>query len=425
MSTRRPVLLGLALIGVSCVALVLVLVPGLRPAGRAPQNAGAGGEAPSQTPIVSPDLAKPVSDRVAAQMDPHLLLQEKITFNLQSIGAESHPGKQSAALEALANQVEISQFPAALNFLQERATNHLVAEFQNLLIRRWAGSNAPVAAEWVQKNLTGSTRQTALNSVAAQWTATDPQAAEEWARQLPEAGERTAALLTIATELNRNDPSVALALAVDLPFSEARDEFIAQSAGGWAAGDFAKAAAWAAEIKDETLRHRVLGAMAVASAEKDPAAAATLAAQSLPAGRVQDDAVVSIVQHWVQKEPQQAAAWVTAFPPGHLRDTALEAVVKLWADQDLAEAGVWINSLTARTGRDAAVAAYVEKVAVQYPEMAAEWAQEIGDEKIRGERMENLAELWLQSDAPAARKWIAQAPLSDAAKSRLLALPKQ
>jgi hypothetical protein len=71
--------------------------------------------------------------------------------------------------------------------------------------------------------------------------------------------------------------------------------------------------------------------------------------------------------------------------------------------------------------RDVAVGAYVSKLAPSLPEVAARWAEAIGDEAMRVRQMENVAETWLVSDVAAARVWIAQAALPDAVKTRLLA----
>ena len=316
----------------------------------------------------------------------------------------------------------MTDISTALDSLREGTSSQLQSELRTLLVRRWVENDAPTAADWVARNLTGTQRAAALNSVATVWAGQDFQGAENWARQLPDVEERSAVMLVLAYEMNRENPNAALALAAELPESQNRDEFIVQSAGAWGAAAFKESVEWAGQIPDELLRHRVLGAIAAAAAESDPMEAAKLAVGSLPSGREQDDAIVGIVQRWVQKSPEQAAAWVAAFPGGTLRETALEALVKLWADKDLAEAGTWIDTLRSRTSRDVAVAAYVEKLAVQFPELALEWAREIQNEKLRGERLENLAELWLHNDADAARQWIAEAPLSPAAKSRLLAL---
>lgn len=343
---------------------------------------------------------------------------------LAAIEGESNPGLQAAALVKLVEGIRLTDAPAALS-ASVGQTNRVSTEFRQLLVRRWTKGDAPAAAEWVERNLSGAARFSALNAVASTWAESDAAGAEQWARRLPDLEERGNSLLAIAGEMTRDDPAAALALAVDLPPGLVRDEFLLHAAGEWAGRDAKSAIEWGQQIQNEDLRAQMLAAIATGFAEKDPAAAAALAAQSMPAGRAQDDAVVGIVQRWVQQNPEQAAAWVAAFPEGTLRDTALEAVVKLWADRDLTEAGAWVNSLSARAGSDVAIAAYVEKLAVQFPEMAVEWAQEIRSPVLRDERLVHLAELWLHHDAPAARQWIDQAPLAPETKARLLAPPQK
>ncbi len=345
---------------------------------------------------------------------------QKLSAALDQIGKQPTAETQAIALQNLAKEVAINDIPTALGVPKGRFS-HLSAEFRVLLIRRWTESDAPGAANWVAQNFSGAQRDAALGNVAAVWASQDFQGAESWARQLPVVEERDATLLALASEMNRDNPKAALTIAAALPDSQKRDEFIVQSAGAWGADAFKESVEWAGQIPDESLRHRVLGAIAAAVAESEPATAATLAVESIPGGREQDDAVVGIVQRWVQKSPEQAAAWVAAFPEGKLRETALDALVKLWADKDLPGAGTFVDALTSRASRDTAVAAYVEKLAVQFPEIAVEWAREIHNEQLRGERLENLAGLWMHTDAAAARQWIAEAPLSAAAKSRLLA----
>lgn len=346
-----------------------------------------------------------------------------LALALAALEKESNPDRQSAALAKLVEAMRIADVPAAL-LATANQSERIPSEFRQMLVRRWAKSDAPRAADWIDKNLAGAARAAALNTAATAWAETDPAGAEQWAQRLADPDERADSLLAIAGEMTAGNPSAALSLAVDLPPGAARDEFLFHAAGEWAERDAKAAVEWGKQIENPELRAQMIAAIATGFAEKDPAAAATLAAQSLPAGRAQDDAVVGIVQRWVQQEPEQAAAWVAAFPEGKLRDTALEAAVKLWADQDLTEAGVWINSLSERAGSDVAIAAYVEKMAVQFPETAVEWAQEIRNPALRNERLVDLAELWLHNDAAAARVWIAQSSLSEDTKARLLAPPK-
>ena len=50
--------------------------------------------------------------------------------------------------------------------------------------------------------------------------------------------------------------------------------------------------------------------------------------QELPAGRLQADTIISIVQRWAQQSPADATDWVNQFPDGDLRDTALECLAQ-------------------------------------------------------------------------------------------------
>jgi hypothetical protein len=345
-----------------------------------------------------------------------------VTSALAAIGNETNPDRQTAALLKLVEAVALADLPAAIAASAEKS-ERIHAEFRQLLIRRWAQKDAPAAADWINRNLSGAARDPALNSVATTWAETDSNGAEQWARQLTDPDERGGALLAIASEITRDDPVAALSLAAELPASQTRDDFLIHAASEWAGRDSKTAIDWGKQIQDESLRAQMLAAIATGFAEADPAAAATLAAQSLPPGRAQDDAVVGIVQRWTQQDPEEAAAWVVAFPEGKLRDTALEAVVKLWADKDITDAGAWVSTLSAQAGSDVAIGAYAEKLGVQFPETAAEWLQDIRDVRLRDERMVRLAELWLRQDAPAARQWISQAPLSNETKQRLLAPP--
>jgi hypothetical protein len=164
-----------------------------------------------------------------------------------------------------------------------------------------------------------------------------------------------------------------------------------------------------------------MAGIAAAWAESDPKAAADWAIKSVAPGKPLEDAIVSVVQRWTQQAPQEASTWVVAFPSGNLRDTALQELVKLWTDKDSDAAGKWLGALSAGSIRDVSVGAYVTKLVLQSPETAVHWANEIQDDSFRVRKLEAVGELWLGTDPTAARAWIAQSPLSESAKIRLLA----
>ena len=173
----------------------------------------------------------------------------------------------------------------------------------------------------------GGNRRFALETAALAWGDSDPAAAADWARSLADEAERTLTLTDIADEAVRGNPILALELAGSLP-EAARGEIIPRATMEWAARDPAAAADWARQITGEALRAKVLAGIATVWSDQDPMSGATLAANELPTGRLQADAVVSIVQRWAQRAPADAANWVLQFPDGELRDAAMENLEK-------------------------------------------------------------------------------------------------
>src|ERR1043166_8061018 len=340
---------------------------------------------------------------------------------LGSLQKDADSSSQDQILEELVDKLTSTNPAVALEYLKNQNAFGPGRDLSIRLARGWAGQDAKSAADWVTENLAGTVREEAINGVAIVWANQDLAGATAWATQLAE-DDRESGLLSVAYEAARTHPMAALSLAADLSAGPPRDDLVIHAAMQWALQDATGAADWAKQITEQGLRDKVLAAVAAQWGEADPGAAATLATKWVAPGKPQDDAVVGIVERWVQKQPTDAAAWVTAFPDGLLRDTAMENVVKLWADQDVEKAGTWLRSLLAGPARDAAVGAYVSQVAPRSPELAASWTTEIGDDALRLREMEAVGESWMESDAAAARIWITQAPLPESTRIRLLAL---
>jgi hypothetical protein len=73
--------------------------------------------------------------------------------------------------------------------------------------------------------------------------------------------------------------------------------------------------------------------------------------------------------------------------------------------------------------REAAVQACVNDLAYSSPELAAPWAETIGDENMRYGQIENIARHWLEIDRPTAEAWLTKVSLPDDRKQRLLKRP--
>jgi hypothetical protein len=335
------------------------------------------------------------------------------------IEAEGDELKRAEGLDRFVSTILAADIPGALDGLLGKGRSAFSKELSVRLLARWVDSDPRAAAQWAVRRTTSEGQEEFLGAVATAWARKNLGDAIVWAHELPE-DQRNGAILKVAYQAVVDSPLKALELARDLPPTENRDELVSHITSNWASKDPKEAAKWASQIGDQSFRERVLAGIATTWGETDPILAAGLALSSLSPGRQQNDAVMGIVQRWVQKEPAAAAGWVAKFPEGELRQSAAEELVKLWADQNATEASDWLSEMAAGPTKDRAVTAYVGKIAIQQPQTAADWAGKIADETARAQALERVGEAWLLNDESAAREWIKQSALPDTVKERLL-----
>jgi hypothetical protein len=369
----------------------------------------------------APDPARARGGYTYSETTRPLPVRPSLAATLESIQTELEPARREEKLNRFVADISFADVADVLAFLRQNGKPGTNRDLELRLMRRWAENDPRRGADWVLQMPAGSLRQAALREVAVAWAGRNISEATEWVGELVE-DDQQAVLMSIAYEAGRTDPPGAMKLAMAMAPGEDRTELISHTARQWAVSDPKAAVAWAGTLDDDTLRARIVPGIATAWSESDAIAAAALAVNTMPPGRPRDDAVVGIVQRWVQSEPQRAAAWVADFPPGSLRDAAVENLVKLWTDQDFEQVAHWLNGLESGPDRDFAIEAYVSKITPAFPESAARWAESIGDETSRRRQMEAVGEDWLQLDQAAARTWIAQAALPDIDKARLLDL---
>jgi hypothetical protein len=287
---------------------------------------------------------------------------ESIADSLAAIEAETDPDQRSEALERTAESISDKDLRAVLHRLVP-LEGAGASELRQLLVRRWAETDAPAAAVWVAQLPEGAARHETLQQVAIAWANTDLTAAISWLYGLPDGDSKQAALLNTAYEAARAEPLIAVELARTLLATRERDDLIVHALSQWAATDFAGAADWAVQVADPSLRRQLLAAVAVASAEHDAPGAATFISKALEGGAVQDGAVVAIVNRWAQQSPRDAAQWVAQFPDTPSRHTAEQGVVTLWTAQDASGAATWLNELPPGTLRNVGLAAHAQALA--------------------------------------------------------------
>jgi hypothetical protein len=240
-----------------------------------------------------------------------------------AIQAESDPMRGEELMRGWVEGMAHGDIPAALDALEAGNQDDARRDLAARLLRRWAEQDPASAGEWVMRLEAGPVRTESINGLSIVWAGQDLAVAVAWARQLPDLGERQSALLQTAYETARTAPEDALTLAGEINAGPAREDLITHAAMQWAAVEPEKAAKWARGIPGQPMRERVVSAIAAAWGDSDPVAAAGLALASLSPGRLQDEAVIGIVQRWVQDRPEAATAWVDRFPEGELRESAL------------------------------------------------------------------------------------------------------
>ncbi len=277
------------------------------------------------------------------------------------------------------NSKKSRDIQAELRNVQIEVPTDLSRAKQHCLIRRWVETDAAAAALWVEQMPLGAARTDLLLALARIWSDLDFTAASRWARGLGHPADQESAIASVAYETVRASPLAALQLAEELPHTSARDALFHHAARQWAEQDGAQATEWANQLGDQALRASLLGDIAVAWSNSDPAAAATMAMEAVPPGRLQDNAVVGIVQRWAQQDAAQAAAWVELFPDGAMRDASVENLVRLWTEEGWEAPAQWLASLRDGPLRDSAVEFFVRDIALLEPTAALAWAGTISE----------------------------------------------
>lgn len=350
-------------------------------------DAGESGEAPDYVAG-----AAMVEVSTGGSVSEQTVFERNLVSQMSAVEKESDPMEREYLLADLIGGVEIVDVPEAILLLRGQERTELSRGLELRLIREWAVKESGAVAEWVTQNPDVEIQKDVVKAVAIEWANQDIWAAIEWAGKLEDDEEWAGAQSSISYEAVRTEPVLALVLAEALPSGSSRDDLIVHAASEWAVRVPVAARNWGIQVSDESLCARVIGGIARSWSETDPVAGATLAVKAIGPDRNQNDAIVSIVQRWVQRDPYSVAQWVSQFPEGELRCTAVGNLVNLWAENDPGSAGEWVSSLPLGCSRDSAVAAYVCKVALQSPENMGECLGFINDCELRAHVMKAVDE---------------------------------
>ena len=317
---------------------------------------------------------------------------DQLSILLSTWQMDPDPEKRNKDMQAWADGISVSDILPALQFLQGQEQTDLTRALQIRLIRRWAQADVATAAAWVEGIPSGAVQQEALQNVAIIWANQNLTMATQWVLDLPDASEREDTIGVMAYEAARSSPLAALVLATNLPTGSQRDDIVRYATTQWAAQDPNAAAQWVGQMDASPLKDQMLADVATQMAESDPVAAAALAVQSVPTGKLQDDAVVGIVERWTQQNPTQAANWVAQFPSGNLQQDALANLISLWTAQNWQAPAQWLEKLPNGSLRDTAVEDFAVRAAIFDKSTALVWAGEISDPNLRSQVINQLGQ---------------------------------
>jgi hypothetical protein len=159
-----------------------------------------------------------------------------------------------------------------------------------------------------------------------EWARNFQAGALAWLKNAPEGEQRTIIAEIACSDMAQTNPVAAVTLAEDCLGSgtnSAAQYLLSNMAQQWADHDLQAASAWALAKPEGEQRDSLLQRIAMVQAQTDPAGAATMLVQQMQPGATQNEAAISVLYQWAQKDAAAALAWAEAFPAGDLRDRAI------------------------------------------------------------------------------------------------------
>jgi hypothetical protein len=161
------------------------------------------------------------------------------------------------------------------------------------------------------------------------WARRNPGRAWDWLVGAQEGAKRDTVAEMVCLKIAETNAAVAVMLA-DV-FGAGCSNVLENLMVQWADADVQGAYTWAAAKPPGAQRDNLLGRIAFVESKTDPSDAATLVAEQIPPGRVQDEAAISVVYQWALKDPQAALNWAQSFSAGTLHDRAVTEVQNVMA----------------------------------------------------------------------------------------------
>ena len=160
------------------------------------------------------------------------------------------------------------------------------------------------------------------------WAERNPQRAWDWLRSAPEGAKRDSVSERVCLGIAETNAAAAV-MCGDV--YGVRTNVLENLMVQWADRDVGAAYAWAAAKPPGEQRDGLLSRIAFVESKTDPKDAATLVAEQIPPGPIQDEAAISVLYQWALKDPEAAMNWAQTFSSETLHDRAINEVWSVMA----------------------------------------------------------------------------------------------
>jgi hypothetical protein len=297
------------------------------------------------------------------------------------------------------------------------------AEALGQALLTWAESDPRAALQEARQRLRGREEQSVMSAILAAWARRDAPAAWAWARV--EAADNPTELDAVLSTVGALDANTAWRWAREFAGEHGEQTqavYAAALRGINYAGDYETAARLLAEEKWPVAANAaaLAGLLGSQWGRYDPAKAAEWA-KRLPPGEEATTARLNVGQSWMESDPAGASRYAREMPPGEVRQMLVGQAVTLWIDRQPNEALAWVDALGPDPDYDEAVAMIATTVP-QEPQAALDRAREIFNEEIRLRTLGRILVNWQAHEPAAAQAYLAYSPaLSDETRRELSA----
>ena len=172
-----------------------------------------------------------------------------------------------------------------------------------------------------------------------------------------------------------------------------------------------EASSWAEGLPEGRMRNEALGRVADHFAERKPAEAAQWA-QGFAGQPGTERIFWEVGANWAGRDPQAALEWVNDLPEGQSQQIGMRGSLNSWARRDPTAAGEYLQEMAPSPLRDAAIAGYSTHVVWEDPTAAMSWAESIAAPERRQEAMVEVARSWQRKGGQGLPEWLDGSGLS-------------